>query len=224
MPKPLAICIEEVGGESKESQYMRCVALPGRQLGLSLDGAGRVMWKAATGVSCELWVSADEQLILYRPADAVQVMVRRSQRTLDVPCDKPVVIIDKDEIDVGQVRLRIHVHGEAAAVAPPSAVVPDARSFGAIAKAAAAAAVLGALAATGCSDVANSNTSGLNRIQVGNQPSIFPPSIEVRNNPPKIQVRTSPPSVAEPPGVAPPDVAPPEPTPPDVAPPENTDR
>ena len=64
MPKPLAICIEQVDPQSKTSAYIRCVALVGRQPGLRLDKAGKVLWKSDDGVSCELWVSADERMIL----------------------------------------------------------------------------------------------------------------------------------------------------------------
>jgi hypothetical protein len=56
MPKPMAICIEDLDSQPK-TKYLRCVALPGRQPGLRLDKAGSVLWQNDDGVSCELWVS-----------------------------------------------------------------------------------------------------------------------------------------------------------------------
>ena len=70
-------------------------------------------------VACELWVSQDQRLILYRP-DGAAVVVRRAGRALDVPFGKPVVLLDKDGVEVGTKRLRVHVHGEAPAIAAPS--------------------------------------------------------------------------------------------------------
>ncbi|MCP4592143.1 MAG: hypothetical protein GY842_15520, partial [bacterium] len=72
MSKPLAICIEDMDAQA-ETRYLRCVAVPGRQPGLRLDEAGSVLWKSDDGASCELWVSADDRLILYRPEDATRV-------------------------------------------------------------------------------------------------------------------------------------------------------
>ena len=92
MPKPIAICIEDLGSEPK-TRYLRCVALPGRQPGLRLDKAGSVLWQSDDGVSCELWVSADERLILYRPEAKASgpVTLHRAGRSLDVPFGKSLV-------------------------------------------------------------------------------------------------------------------------------------
>ena len=191
MPKPLAICIEEL--DSSEARYIRCVALPGRQPGLRLDKTGRVLWQSDDGVSCELWVSADERLILYRPEGADSVMLDRGGRTLDVPYGKPVVVIDQDQVSVGGRRVRIHVHGEAPSVAAPSPLPSRSQPLGRLARTLATTAVIGAaVAASGCAE----------------------PSIEVRVTPPEptralpsptptIEVRLVPPTATAPPVLSP---------------------
>ncbi len=154
MPKSLAICIEDMDAQAKD-KYLRCVALPGRQPGLRLDEAGSVLWQSDYGVSCELWVSADDRLMLYRPEGATRVTLRRAGRSLDAPCGKPVVVIDQDQIDVGARRLRVHVHGKAPSVAAPSALPVRPRPLGRLARTVATAAVIGAVVATGgcCADI-----------------------------------------------------------------------
>jgi hypothetical protein len=171
MPKPMAICIEDLDPESEASRYIRCVAVGGRQPGLRLDEAGRVLWQREDVVSCELWVSADERLILYRQADMAPVTLRRAGRSLDVPCGKPVVIIDKDQIDVGSRHLRVHVHGEASSVAAPSALLARPRPFDRVTHAVAAAAMIGTVAAAA---------------------SCAAPTIEVRVAPPEVVVPVTP--------------------------------
>ena len=197
MPKPLAICIEDVGAQS-ETKYMRCVALPGRQPGLRLGETGQVLWRSDEGVSCELWVSADNRLVLYRPEDAPSVVLHRARRSLDVPCGKPVIVIDKDEIDVGSRHLRIHVHGQSPSISAPSPLPSKARPFSHLAQAATAAAIVGAVTVLGCSE-----------IEVRDEPPVEvqpTPTIEVRDDPPTvvvpptptIEVRVDPPEIVLP--------------------------
>ena len=179
MAKPLAICIEDVGSQAK-TRYMRCVALPGRQPGLRLDEVGQVVWRSDDGVACELWVSADGRLVLYRPEGAIPVSVHRAGRSLDVPYGKPVFVIDKDEVDVGERRLRIHVHGEAPMVAAPSPLAFKSRSFKHLAQAATAAAIVGTVSTLGCSDIAI-------RCSPPEMEAVTP-TIVVRDDPPEIAV------------------------------------
>jgi hypothetical protein len=207
MSKPLAICIEDVGSQSK-TRYMRCVALPGRQPGLRLDETGQVLWRSDEGVSCELWVSADDRLVLYRPEGAPAVFLHRAGRSLDVPYGKPVFVIDKDEVDVGSRHLRIHVHGQSPSIAAPSPLPSRARPLSSLAQAATAAAIVGAVTALGCSSdiIVRDNPP---------EPTIptDPPTIEVRDDPPEmvmpsetpastvaptIEVRDDPPEIALP--------------------------
>jgi len=146
MPQPIAICLEDLGAQGE--RYLRCVALPGRQPGLRLDAQGVVLWKEP-GEGCELWVSADQQLILFRPEGGAEVTVARGGRSLAVPAGKPVVLLGGDELALGGRRLRVHLHGPAPAVHPPSPLEPEpARRVGAKAVAAA----LALTAALGASD------------------------------------------------------------------------
>jgi hypothetical protein len=154
MVKPLAICIEDLDAQSGTGKYLRCVALPGRQPGLRLDGTGRVVWRSDDGASCELCVTADGRLALYRQEGMGRVTLRRAGRSLDVPSAKPVIVIDQDRIDVGARRLRVHVHGEAAAVVAPSPLRARPRRLDRLAQAVTTAAVIGAVTTTGgCTDV-----------------------------------------------------------------------
>jgi hypothetical protein len=172
MVKPLAICIEGLDAVSEASRYLRWIALPGRQPGLRLDETGSVQWQAGDVPSCELWVSADNRLILYRQKEMSPVVLRRGGRSLDVPSGKPVVVIDKDQIDVGPRRLRIHVHGEAAAVAAPFPLPIRSPLASLLAQTVATAALLGAVASGG----------GCTEVEVRETPPVMverPPTAEV---------------------------------------------
>ena len=161
MPKPLAICIEDLGARDEGRRYLRCVAVVGRRPGLRVTGAGAVIWKSDDAVACELWVSGDDKLILYRPEGAPPVVCRRAGRALDVPAGKPVVLLDQDRFDVGEKRMRVHVHGSAKVVHEPSYLAPPRTTTG-LPKAAAAAVALGAaLGAVDCKkDKDESATAG----------------------------------------------------------------
>jgi len=185
MSKPIAICIEDMDAQA-ETKYLRCVAVPGRQPGLRLDEAGSVLWKSGDGASCELWVSADDRLILYRPEGATGVTLRRAGRSLDAPCGKPVVVIDQDQIDVGARSLRIHVHGKAPLITAPSALPARSRPLGRLARTVATAAVIGAVAASGgCADIDFGAT----------------PTIDVIENPPEVMPETTPTMTVAPPTI-----------------------
>lgn len=186
-PTPLAICIEDLDAPD-EHAYLQCVALVGRQPGLRLDAAGEVSWiEASVGpasLAAELWVSLDQQLILYRPATAAPVRVRRSGRSLDAPFEKPVVLLDGDELDVGQRSLRVHVHGETIHSHAPQIFVPEPapappqEHVGTAVRATAAALALGAVvgAGAGC-----------------------PKKVEVREHPPAMEPVPPPKKDAAPP-------------------------
>ncbi len=204
MSDALAICIEDLDAQSRSSQYLQCVALPGRQPGLRLDAGGRVTWlsevPAAEALACELWVSADGRLILYRPEGAAPVTVRRAGRSLDAPFAKPVILLDKDEVDVGKRHLRIHIHGTAPAIAAPAPLKVQPHPLGRLAKgAAAAAAVIGA--ATACIEVRTTppevapwTETPTATIEVRD----FPPEVEAPTATPTIEVRETPPTMEAP--------------------------
>lgn len=181
MSRPLAICLEDLAPRAPDERYLRCVAVVGRAPGLRLDGAGTVLWRDETGAACELWVSADERLVLYRPESGGRVVVRRASRSLDVPATKPVILLDQDEVEVGGRRLRVHVHGDAPRVYAPE-YLRTTTSRGP-AKVAAALALGAALGAAGCKN--DKPTPAL------------PPELEVREQPPsEAPVPAPPPSEA----------------------------
>ena len=130
------------------------MALGGTERGLSVDGAGAVLWREEEAGAFCLVVSLDERLVLLRPEGAAPSTVSRGGRSLEVPCGKPVVLVDQDRMDVGERRLRIHVHGEAPAVHAPELLAmeePDHSTLGKVARAAATALALGAaVGAAGC--------------------------------------------------------------------------
>jgi hypothetical protein len=209
MPAPLAICIENMREETTP-RFMRCVALPGRKPGLRMNNSGRILWQTDEAVACELWVSGDDKLILYRPEGAMPLALHRAGRSLDVPFEKPVVIIDKDEIDIGKERFRIHVHGNAPSVVAPSPYVPTrAPSSSGLAKAAAAA-IIGGLAATSCSDIEIREAPPVVMPEVFEPPEETPPTEAPEETPateptgetpaapapePPIEVREDPPDI-----------------------------
>jgi len=183
VPKPIAICIERLDADSGASQFTRCTAIAGGRPGLRVGSRGDVLWQGEDeddiecGIACEIWVSSDEKLILFRPEGASAVALHRAGRSLDVPRGKPVLVIDRDEIDLGAHRLRLHVHGEASEVTAPSLFIPETKPLGIIGKAAAAVALGSAMAAGGCSS---------KDIMVRDMPPTPPaPPVEVRDKPPK---------------------------------------
>jgi hypothetical protein len=180
MIRPLAICLEDLQAGSSGRRYLRCVAVVGRAPGLRVDGAGAVWWRDETAAACELWVSADGRLVLYRLEGGGPVLVRRGSRSLDAPPSRPVILLDQDELEIGRRCLRVHVHGDAPRVHPPE-YLPPARSR-ATARLAAALALGAALGAADCKK--DTPAAGGER------------EIEVRTAPPKIAA--PPEDVAEP--------------------------
>ncbi len=158
MPEPIAICLEAMNPDAPRARYTRCVAVSGAEQGLGMSAQGEVLWRSGQPLAFELWVSADEKLILLRPAAAPPIRMARAGRFLDVPFGKPVVLLDQDEFTVAGRCFRLHVHGPAEQVHPPEPFAP--RGISEVVKIVAAVA-LGA-AAAGC-----------------------PPKIDVRDHPPK---------------------------------------
>jgi hypothetical protein len=214
MPTPLAICLEHLEAKSPAERYLRCVALGGRQPGLRVDAAGEVLWRSDDAVACELWVSLDEKLILYRPAGAAPVTMWRAGRALEVPEGKPVVMLDQDEFLAGGRRLRIHVHGAAPGVYEPSWLpVAEAQPVRKPMRAAAAAVALGVALAGGvevrCSPPAPPNpqpgSPGWSEPDAGappDDPNVAPAEDAAAT--PEVEVRVAPPSVAPMPPPPPP--------------------
>jgi hypothetical protein len=142
MPTPLEICLEDLALSEQDERYIRCVALPGGEPGLSLDRDGAVRWMPAEPAQYGLWISADDQLVLVRGDGAGPLTVSRAGRSLEAPEAKPVVLLDQDLLVVNGRRLRVHVHGVAAEVHPPERLSGSALAR--MARTAAAALALGA--------------------------------------------------------------------------------
>ncbi|MBI5486211.1 MAG: hypothetical protein HY905_02645 [Deltaproteobacteria bacterium] len=191
MPRPLAICLENLSPPSPAERYLRCVAVVGRRPGLRVDARGEVLWRSDDAVACELWVSADDRLILFRPHGAPPVLVRRTGRTLDVPPEKPVVLVDRDQVEVAARKMRVHVHGSTTSEHAPSWLPPQAAARpDALSRAAAAAFALGAvLGAAGCPTGPN------DPIDVRDQPPTIAPEPQPPPPPPPIDVRETPPDI-----------------------------
>jgi hypothetical protein len=194
MPKPIAVCIEDFSADLEKPGFTSCVAVSGREPGLRVDGRGTVLWKSDEGVACELWVSADERLILFRPEGAPPVTVRRAGRSLDVPFGKPVLVIDQDEVDVGGRNLRLHVHGQTDTVAKPAEIVPKRSRVGRVGRAAAAAVLGSVFALGGCAgdDAAKPPVEIRDQPPEVDAPPETPP-IDVRDNPPRKAIIEEPP-------------------------------
>lgn len=200
MAHPIAMCLEDLDASSPDVRYLRCVALPGNEPGLAMDDEGHVFWKIEGEAACELWVSADQRLILFCPdrentpsgGGEVPVIVTRSGRSLDAPRGKPVVLLDGDQLDVAGRRFQVHVHGQTEAVAPPSYLTHRVRSGSGFARTAAAVALGAVLGTAGCHSTSQ---------------------IEVRDQPPQVPAVVEEPSQPDAGGL-PPDQATPDPDPP----------
>ena len=88
------------------------------------------------------------------------------------------MLIDQDEFEVGARHLRVHVHGEAPAVSAPSAFVPKRKPLAGLARAAAVAATIGAVAVGGCGKK-DPETRGREPIEIRDQP----PKVEASDPP-----------------------------------------
>lgn len=175
MPHRIAICIEDL--ETGAPRYTQCVALPPGEPGLSLDGSGAIRWGASDrGPCCALEAASDGRLVLRREAGAPSVQVHRGGRVLEVPADQPVVVLHEDLLQLGGRRLRVHVHGVAPEVVPPTPLPPE-EAGGRVVRAAATALALGAAAGLGVTVAAGGTSeAGISS----------PPPVEVRARPPKI--------------------------------------
>lgn len=191
MPEPIAICIEDLGAVADTPRYISCTALAGGEPGLGLDTQGELRWlEPDVELACQLWVSADDRLILLRPHGAVAVGVSRGGRSLEVPEEKPVVLLDGDQLDLAGRRLRVHVHGPGHGVYAPEPLQPEEPSrLGSVATTAAAAALAlsTALGAGGCPATPTTRTGPDKTTTPVVKPDAAAPKkppIEVRSVPP----------------------------------------
>lgn len=171
----MAICLEDLDAARDDERYMRCVALPGGEPGLGLNGQGAVRWMPDGPTDYELWVSADARLVLVRGQDAGPVSVTRAGRSLDAPSAQPVVLVDQDLVQVGGRRLLVHIHGETEQVHEPELL--SGSSLARMVRAAAAALAL--TTAVGVGGVATGSP------MLPADPSSGVEPIDVRKRPPK---------------------------------------
>ncbi len=180
MPSSFAICLEDLNATDPDRRYLSCVALVGRVSGLIVEADGATQWKSPHNAGLELWVSQDDRLILYLPEDVpMEVTVSRSGRSLVVPHEKPVVLLDGDELTLPMAHLKVHIHGVAPAEHAPSWLKQSNDGPSRVMKAAATA----ALAVTTVLGGACTNNDG-------NQPKKTP--IEVREHPPAVAIEPPP--------------------------------
>jgi len=117
---PIELCLESLDQLEDDHPYVRCVAISGAEPGLGLSAVGEITWCDADPAAVNLWVSADNQLIVTRGSNSDAVRLTRGERFLDLPLEKPVVILDQDFLSVNGHTFRVHVHGIAASVEPPT--------------------------------------------------------------------------------------------------------
>ncbi|PKN16908.1 MAG: hypothetical protein CVU65_18735, partial [Deltaproteobacteria bacterium HGW-Deltaproteobacteria-22] len=131
MNDTLAVCIENRHPEHEGTRYLRCCVLSGLAPGLAIAPDGTVAWKTDTPAACRLFVSMDQRLICLHEAGAPgSVTVLRDGRSTTAPEGKPVVLLDQDELAVGDARLRLHVHGWTQQALAPSFVPVEAPGAG----------------------------------------------------------------------------------------------
>jgi hypothetical protein len=116
----MELCLEELEDQASPEPYLRCVAVAGGQPGLCFSPDGEVVWKLNEHAAAELWVSGDDKLIFYRKQSEGVVSLTRLSRHLELPLGKPVVVLHGDEICVKNRRYRVHVHGTAQEIVPPT--------------------------------------------------------------------------------------------------------
>lgn len=178
MPRPMAICLEDLDAPHDDERYLRCVACPGGEPGLGLDGEGIVRWMPDGPAAYELWVSADGRLALERSHQAPAITVRRGGRSVRAPAGSPVILLDQDLLEVSGRRLCVHVHGEAEELHEPTWL--SGRSLARMARAAAVALALGT--AVGAAGPVSGSPA---------EAGVQPDPIDVRRRPPKPAPRYS---------------------------------
>jgi hypothetical protein len=198
------LCIENCYPTHENLRFLRCCAIGGRQPGLIVGTDGRVLWRSDAERYCELWVSADEQLICFRPPGApAGARVHRAGREVALEEGKPVVVMDGDHLLLPGLCYRLHVHGRAGVIAEPGYLDFEEPAASTLARFAAAGVLaLGTLSAAACGKPPADEAKR-------EQPA---PPVEVRTTPPDAPPPMEPTSVKAPdvtPAAVPPDPVPP---------------
>lgn len=117
---PIELCLESLDPSDDAHPYVRCVALAGGEPGLGLTADGSIVWRQNDTASLLLWVSADNRLMALRSSEAHRVRLTRAERFLELPANKPVVTLHEDVIEIEGRSFRVHVHGLAQRIEPPT--------------------------------------------------------------------------------------------------------
>ena len=120
----MEICLEELEPNTTEEvqgeePFIRCVAMPGGDAGLSLDRGGQVRWMPEEPAAYGLWTSEDHRLVLLRGQGTQPITVERDGRSLEAPEDKPVILLDRDVLHLDGKSYRVYFHGETEAIHEP---------------------------------------------------------------------------------------------------------
>jgi hypothetical protein len=177
---------------------------------------GEVLWRTEAQRYCEIWVSADEKLICFRPIGApAGARIHRAGREVTLEENKPVVVIDGDYLLLPSMCYRLHVHGPAQTVTAPGYLDFEEPASSTLARfAAAGIVVLGTLSAAGCAKPPAEKKADAPPVEVRDTPGMIDPS-SARPLPPSEETMPPPVEVRdEPPKVAPSMDPPPEPPPP----------
>lgn len=120
----MEICLEELEPNTAEEvrgeePFIRCVAMPGGDPGLSLDRGGQVRWMPEEPAVYGLWTSEDHRLVLLRGQNTQPITVERDGRSLEAPEGKPVILLDRDVLHLDGKSYRVYFHGETEAIYEP---------------------------------------------------------------------------------------------------------
>ena len=161
--------VGQASGVDEGTPFVRCVATPGGDPGLTLDRDGAIQWMPEGPAAYGLWTSADHRLVLLRGRGARGVRVERGGRELEAPEEKPVILMDKDLLHLEKRSYRVHVHGETQVLAPPERLTRSALSRVVGAAAAASMALGGLIGAPAAASGGEGDSPG-ESIQVRLQP------------------------------------------------------
>ncbi|MDJ0764685.1 MAG: hypothetical protein QNJ97_17025 [Myxococcota bacterium] len=121
MSKPVALCVE-LKNNPEKTRYYKCTARTGREKGLTIQLDGTIGWCEISDVACELWVSDDQRLMVFRPSGGPDVYVSRANRKICLAEAQMATLLHLDELTINGRSYCIHVHGIAETIHPPRLV------------------------------------------------------------------------------------------------------
>lgn len=118
MSKAMALSLEIVSGVGSHGEMIQCVALEKGQPGLGLSPSGVVLWQSEEQPAIELSVDENGRLVLQRH-ESLRLLIIRGGRPLKVIFETPTVVLDQDEIDLFDRRLRVQLYGPSQTIHAP---------------------------------------------------------------------------------------------------------